>query len=121
MGDDVLDRLRAPGGAAWRREAGAVEGHGGGVEGPTSFDKRLAHAHNDGGERVFDLPVCGPARVADAAVAEGCAGRSPARLNAEPQPLPDALRGFRALLFGNHAFDGRQQVAVAVELHERAL
>ena len=64
--------------------------------------------------------MCRAARVADAAVTEGRPGRSPARLNAKPQAFPDALRGFRALLLGDHAFDGRQQVAVAVELHERA-
>ena len=91
------------------------------MKGAAALHERLAYAHDDRGEPVVDLPVCGAACVADAAVPEGRARRSSARLHAKPQALPDALRGFRSLLLGDHAFDGGHQVAVTVELHERAI
>src|SRR5450432_4253595 len=73
--EDVLDGLRAPSAAAWRRNASAVEGHGGRVKGAAAFDKRLAYAHDNGGEGLVYLPARGAAGVADVAVAKGRCGR----------------------------------------------
>ena len=91
------------------------------MKGAAALHEGLADAHDDGGVGLVDLPICGPIRVARVAVPEGRVGGSPAGLNAKAQALADALRGFRAFLLGHDPFDGRQEVAVAVELHERAV